>query len=414
MPNKTKINYLTLSSLESIGKRYFIRDTELAGFGIEVSATGKASYFVETRHNSKKSPVRKQIAPVELVDLQEARRQARSWLLQAHQGKDIRHLHDQDEVIPATLWDAILGHAKEKRHELRPTTLSDYQKTFLNALGDWKNLPTQQLSRSMVKERYLELRDRYTSSYVNKVFRNLRAVLAYSGVSPNPCDILKDKRLRGKPVARDRFLSGREIHNVLQWHDTFKPKALRVVVFIMLTGVRKMEALNLKWSDIQQGKIVFRDTKNGKIHAIPAVGMIKDVLGDRGSIASPMRRPTDSNDDFVFGYTENTFRKDFDEIREALNFKNTWTLHDLRRTFSEHMNLVGYSARDIGVAINHSPAGVTQTHYLAGHLAKENLLKKMLEDLQQQYLYYQHDHGGEVQRRPEGWKPVDWEEPRDP
>jgi integrase len=395
MSNKTKISYRTLGTLESTGKRYFIRDTELAGFGIEVSATGRTSYFVETRHNSKKSPVRKQIAPVELIDLDEARKQARSWLLQANQGKDIRHLQDQDEVIPDTLWDAVLHHAKEKRHLLAASTLADYQKTFVNALSDWKGLPTTQLSRSMVKDRYLLLRDSKSASYCNKVFRNLQAVLSYSGVSPNPCSILRDKKLKGKPVARERYLSGNEIHHILQHHKTFKPKVLRLVIFIMLTGVRKMEALRLTWGDIQQDHVVFRDTKNGKAHAIPAVGMIKEMLGKRTA-----------DNELVFGYTENVFRRDFDRAKEVLKFKDKWTLHDLRRTFSEHMNLIGYSAKDIGVAINHTPIGVTQTHYLSGQLAKESLLISMMTDLQKQYLYYQHEHdGGSIQKVPTRWRP---------
>jgi integrase len=83
--------------------------------------------------------------------------------------------------------------------------------------------------------------------------------------------------------------------------------------------------------------------------------MIKEMLG---------KRTTDN--ELVFGYTENVFRKDFDRAKEVLKFKDKWTLHDLRRTFSEHMNLIGYSAKDIGVAINHTPIGVTQTHYLSG------------------------------------------------
>lgn len=399
MVNKVKITYSTIAALESTGTRHFIRDKELAGFGIEVSATGKASYFVETRHNSKKSPVRKQIAPVDLIELQDARRQARAWLLQAHQGQDIRHLHDDDEVIPETLWDAVLQHAKERRHQLAASTLSDYQKTFLNALGDWRNLPTKQLSRAMVKDRYQSLRDRHSSSYSNKVFRNLRAVLAYVGVSPNPCDVLRDKRLRAKPTVRSRYLSGAEIHDVLQWHEMFKVRGLRVVIFILLTGVRKMEALRLKWGDVRGGQIIFRDTKNGKMHAIPVIGRIEDILGDRGK-----------DDELVFGYTENTFRRDFDKAKEVMKFNEDWTLHDLRRTFSEHMNLLGYSDKDIGVAINHSPIGVTQTSYLSGHLAKQSLLARMLSDLQKQYSFYYHD-GGDVQRVPErvpeGWRPDD-------
>ena len=45
----SKINMVTIASLKPTGKRQFIRDSVLVGFGIEGSAKGKFTYFVETR-----------------------------------------------------------------------------------------------------------------------------------------------------------------------------------------------------------------------------------------------------------------------------------------------------------------------------------------------------------------------------
>ena len=138
-----------------------------------------------------------------------------------------------------------------------------------------------------------------------------------------------------------------------------------------MTGVRREEALNLTWADIQGDKIVFRATKNKKDHFIPLVGALKELVGSRKQ-----------DDEKVFPFTGNSLRTALDKFKAQLDFKEDWTIHDLRRTFSEHMNLIGYGEQDIAVANNQSSGSVTRSHYLQGQLAKESLLKRMFTDLQ--------------------------------
>ena len=65
-----------------------------------------------------------------------------------------------------------------------------------------------------------------------------------------------------------------------------------------------------------------------------------------------------------------------------------FTTHDFRRTFSEHLNLCGYSELDIAVANNQSSSTVTGKHYLGVALAKASLQVRMLTDLQNQFSFY--------------------------
>ena len=122
------------------------------------------------------------------------------------------------------------------------------------------------------------------------------------------------------------------------------------------------------------------------------VGALKELVGKRKQ-----------DDEKVFPFTSNSLRTALDKFKAQLDFKEDWTIHDLRRTFSEHMNLIGYGEQDIAVANNQSSGSVTRSHYLQGQLAKESLLKRMFTDLQLQYDYYYRDHGGEVQKVPKGW-----------
>ena len=85
-----KINMVTIASLKPTGKRQFIRDSVLVGFGIEGSAKGKFTYFVETRVKGTSKNVRTQIGNVEHISLDEAKQEARTLLLEAKSGHDIR------------------------------------------------------------------------------------------------------------------------------------------------------------------------------------------------------------------------------------------------------------------------------------------------------------------------------------
>ena len=147
-------------------------------------------------------------------------------------------------------------HLNEKRHSLRTSTINDLQKTFNNCFSDWRTLPLQQLSKKRVKDRYLELRDTgKTSDYVNKAFRNLSSTLSYYDVEPNPIRVLKQKGLRQAGKARERFLDQEEVFHIMEHHSTVSihgpnktqvPKITRILLFLMLTGLRKAEALGLR------------------------------------------------------------------------------------------------------------------------------------------------------------------------
>ena len=203
------ITQRTLARLdpEGTGKRYFVRGSNPVGWGIEVSAKGKASYFIETRLTGRRSATRKKIGSVDIILLSDAQAEAKAFLGNSAKGVDIRYSAAEEDILPKTVGYALEMHLYEKRHSLRPSTINDYQKTFNNCFSDGRALPLQQLSKQHVKDRYLELRDTgKTSDYVNKAFRNLSSTLSYYDVEPNPIRVLKQKGLRQAGKARERFL----------------------------------------------------------------------------------------------------------------------------------------------------------------------------------------------------------------
>ncbi|MDG1739768.1 MAG: integrase family protein [Paracoccaceae bacterium] len=293
-----RITQRTLARLdpEGTGKRYFVYGSNPVGFGIEVSAKGKASYFIETRIKGRRSATRKKLGSVDLMSLSEAQALAKALLGDAAKGVDFRYAPNDKEFIPDTVGYALEQHLKEKRHSLRENTIRDYQKTFNNCFSDWRTLPLQQLTKQRVKDRYLELRDAGKSSdYINKAFRNLSSTLSYHDIEPNPTRVLKQKDLREAGKVRDRFLSQDEVVEIMQRHSissrhlpdgsTRVPKITRVFLFFMLTGLRKEEVLRMRWINISDGYLTITGdlTKNKKPHKMPLVGSLKTLVGERGA-----------------------------------------------------------------------------------------------------------------------------------
>lgn len=392
----SRITQRTLASIEATGKRYFIRDEDLTGFGIEVSAKGKASYFVESRVKGRNKVVRLQIGSVDHLPLDDARQEARKHLLEAKRGTDIRFLDQEEDPLPDTLGAALESHLRAKQHVMRQSTITDYKKTFSNALSDWKDLPLKQLTRANVAKRYNELLGKYSGAYVDKIFRNLSSTLTYHGVSPNPCKVISDKGLKAPVVPHERALTPREIQTVWMEHTTFKPKITHILLFFMLTGLRRSEVLQLTWADIHSGHAHIKQPKNHRPHIIPLTGQLKKLIGAKGE-----------NDQKVFGYTDFSLRTALDKFKKQVKFQEDWTIHDLRRTFSADLQLLGYSEAEIGIALNHAAGSVTGRHYRGGTRNKSWLLSRMYSDLQTQHAYYLYNDGDldEVRPMPKDWEP---------
>ena len=62
------------------------------------------------------------------------------------------------------------------------------------------------------------------------------------------------------------------------------------------------------------------------------------------------------------------FRKFFDLFKSSDDMVNRpyWSMHDLRRTFSKHIKLIGYTASEVLLESNRNDNLVTVKHYFGG------------------------------------------------
>jgi integrase len=182
--------------------------------------------------------------------------------------------------------------------------------------------------------------------------------------------------------ARERVLVDDELREI--WQALGDDQYSSVVRLLMLTGARRNEIGNLRWSEVDLDKktiaLPAERTKNGWPHLIPLTAAALACLR-----AQPRRQQADgSQRDLVFGHGERGWqdwsgsKADLDaRILEARKKKQPkakpiedWTLHDFRRSLStamhERLNIMPHVVEAVLGHVGHR-AGVPGTYNLSSY-----------------------------------------------
>jgi integrase len=222
---------------------------------------------------------------------------------------------------------------------LRPKTLDNYKRRLIH-IDEWMDEPVRSITKEMVEHRHRELSQTAGKVIANDVFRTLRALLRfaqykYEEQAPaiNPVVRLSEIRAWNRERRRRRVITPGQLkawyHAVLGMKNTTARDAMLLILF---TGMRKREALNLEWSqvDLVNGIIKLPDiaTKNGEEHDIPLSDYTWRLLQYRRFMAQT---------NFVFPNEDNTAPvPDISVKAIQAVIKKTgvpFSPHDLRRTF---------------------------------------------------------------------------------
>ncbi len=207
-------------------------------------------------------------------------------------------------------------------------------------------------------------------SSINKEIALLGAAynkgIEWGAVLENPCKLLK--RFSEKELRRVRYLSVEEkevlLSNMTHWLLD------KIVRFALLTGMRRGEILDLKWTsvDLERGILAVEHSKGGD----------KRYLTINQWIAALLEQlPRDSA--YVFSHNaervkedslKNTFRRYVERVG-ILDFH----FHDLRHTFASDFLAKGNSLRELQHILGHASPVMTARY---AHLSKEMLKAAML------------------------------------
>ena len=394
MLHKLTKSFVDKVSFEQSGQ-IFYRDSELLGFGLRVGKSAKV-YYAEAKLHGK--TVRKSIARHNVVSLDEARSQAKSYLAEISRGKNP---HDEEKARKAKLvtLSEVLENYIEARGNLQRSTIQDYRHTFDAYLHDWLKKPAIEISKDMVELKFRKI-SQTSPSQANKTMRNFRAVMNYAIMKyedsngdsifrHNPVIRITQLRAWHRAVRRDTLIKH---YDLAPWYqavmnlsnDSIAPNREVVKDFLLLvlfTGLRRNEAAKLTWNrvDLKDKTIVIKDTKNHTDHILPLTDFLHDLMTKRKAEAKTKYVfPNETNT----GYMTDPKKQIANVIKESgVNFST----HDLRRTFitiAESLNISAYALKRL---LNHKMTNDVTAGYIISDVERLRVPMQKITD----YILYQ-------------------------
>ncbi len=371
---------LTKSRIESIpftssGQAFYI-DSSLTGFCLRVGKNTK-TFYAQKRINGKDKRI--SIGICGQITLDQARREAQRLLGMMATGKNPKEEEKQEEAAQITLLEVFNDYLKTRK-ALKPRTVDDYHKIMKAYFSNWHNVPMAEITKDMVAKKHAKLGER-SHAQANYAMRVLRALFNFAkgqyeddnGDSlffKNPVERLSQTRGWYEVERRRTLLTADQLGPFIEAANKLENKIIRdYLLFLLFTGVRKQEGMNLKWEDVNlmTQTIKIADTKNKRPLLLPMSDFIYDMLEKRS------RMPVN---EYVFSGTGQTGhlvepRKQMAKITEWSGV--SFTLHDFRRTFitiAESLDISSYAVKHL---VNHKMKNDVTAGYIvmdAGRLRK--------------------------------------------
>lgn len=391
-----------LDAIKGDGKLHIIADNQLQGFCVQVTPIGRVSFCISYRIAGKQT--RRVIGRYGPVTVEQARRQAFAELGRLKFGEN-PHLGPPPDV--ATL--EALYEAWMERHvvmHLKPSTARNYQEM-------WRaHLKPRLASQSPTKITYaavgaLHAEMKATPTAANRLISALRAMLAWAEgqrmvkfADGNPA---RGHR-RYKESPRERFLSVPEIRIFITGlaRAPMDEMTRRALLLELLLAQRSGEIAQMRKGDIDLKAATWiipaHVMKSNNTHTVPLPPWARRIIGAaiaeaRGMwvFPSPVGDPTARDAQPMDRHAcskalsraqrpqtedgELRPRRKTDiwvyDFRDRADAPNPITPHDLRRTASSYLELLGYSDVIRGAILDHADSrNVTAKHYSAAELLK--------------------------------------------
>lgn len=347
------------------------RDASLVGFGLLVGSGGTKSFFIERRVNGRVKRI--SIGRYGHLTPTQAKLKAQEMLGAIAMGQNPAAERKSIEAKAVTLLAAFEDYLNTRK-DLKEGTVKNYRKCVNGCLSDWLNRRLLDIDKDMVQERHHKI-GKGAPARANNTMRVLRAVFNHAiakyedaagkaVLSMNPVDRLSRNRAWYKVERRRTIIKPTELSVFYQATEALSNEVSRDYLrFLLFTGLRKMEAASMMWSqvDFKQKTFIIADTKNRDPHSLPLTDYLYDLLQFRkkhGTSQWVFPSPQD-NDEHL-----KEPRGSVAMVAKAIG--SPFTLHDLRRTFitiAESIDIPAYALKQL---LNHkNPNDVTAGYIIS-------------------------------------------------
>lgn len=362
-----KFSKLNIENLETKKSKYLVMDDALEFFGLITYPTGKKMFVVRLRQNSKQKLYT--IASFPAVSIIQARKLAVPIIEQFQQGVDVKKAEAIERKRDKTLRACIV----EYLTTIKPTTQRDISRCMQHGWTKWLDKPIKTITERELLRVYDERakdaknRARLEMAYLRSIWNFHKKSLGLAG---SPTIILnEDRKGWNKVKTRTRRL---DFETASKWYSSMSiinPRDRSLFLLIYYTGLRSIEAKNLKWVEVNliNGSLHIPDTKNGQPLDIPLSTQAVTLLSSMSK-----------GSEFVFSQVNRD-----GEIGPMTSYSKSSTImkaqgvevspHDFRRGFIVAGGLLGLNSYMIKQLVNHSDSSDIHAgyqHYTVAELRK--------------------------------------------
>jgi integrase len=335
----------------------FIRDDELKGFALRVTAHGAKSFIWEGRINGKNRRITIGQFPDKTVVA--ARQKALEMRTAIGNGED--PTKESRAKRAERTFGSLVDEYLERYAKVEKRSWRQDDSVIRNHIPkSWLTRKASDISREEVIRLKDDVRKNSGPYAANHVIRLLRAMFNLARndwgylIEENPAARVK----QFDEEKRDRFLSPEELRRVSTALADEPNEYWRAYFALsLLLGTRRSELLSARWQhvDFERRTLRIPETKAGRPHTLPlpnAALAILESLPSRAGV-SEWLFPGDGST----GHLAEP-KKAWDRVRRQAGVRDV-RIHDLRRTLGSWLAASGYSLPLIGKTLNHSNESTT-------------------------------------------------------
>ncbi len=331
-----------------------------AGFGVRVSPlTGVKTFAVRYRSGDLRRCYKLGVYPN--TTLAQAREEARELLRRVGRGEDpARERHEARTAPPPMTVGAFLDHYLERHSKPRKKSWREDARRIERVKAKLGDRSLADLTTPDVAALHAEV-GKSAPVEANRIVQLMTAALNMArewGHLPEGAPNAAAQVKRYAERSRERFLTRDELPRVIEsLADELNPYVRGAFMLILLTGLRKSEALRLEWSHVDLDNRLLRipETKAGGGRTVPLSDATVQLLEGLPRETSP----------FVFpGRTRGThlsvsnINRAWRRARKAAGVPDV-TIHDLRRSCGSWLAMQGVGLPIIGAILGHASPTAT-------------------------------------------------------
>jgi integrase len=334
-------------------------DDEISGLGIRVYPSGKKTFILSYRINNRKRLMT--LGDFGILTLDQARKMAREELVGVLNDRDPlakKEKASKEQTVKALCEVYMSRYARIHKKSWQ----EDDKRLRRHIITKWGNHSISSIQRTDVATFHAHIGQ--TAPYeANRTLRLLSKIfdlaIQWGFLEESHSNPAKSIRLF-KEEKRDRWVKPAELPELAKAIDLEPNRVARNAIWLyLLTGARKSELLQAKWTDIdwERKELKIPETKAGRVHYIPlstaAYELLKKIT------------PTKDNPYILPGNVKGkplvNISKPWKRICTQANL-NDVRLHDLRRTVGSWLAQSGNSLHLIGKVLNHSNQSTTAVY----------------------------------------------------